>query len=207
MSQNYLENSAMCGFTFLTGDVNFSEYGGKWYRKGPTGTYHIIELINMWEATGEVNQDKYVVELSEIDLSRVPQKTVKDALTCCGIESWTAGELTTVEAISSYMGGAPMGQWHGGNYRQLLSEAKRESRRLERDHVYHASQMQRPVNRLGSTAVEYAAGDLNSALVRGIAAGDKSARIIGKMHGLTAEDMNAIQGDESLKDFTLTNEG
>ena len=46
---------------FLTGDCNYKEYGGKWYKEVNNRCYHVIELINMHEATGEENQPKYAV--------------------------------------------------------------------------------------------------------------------------------------------------
>ncbi len=41
--------------------------------------------------------------------------------------------------------------------------------------------MDRPVNKIGSTAREYARGDTNSALMRGLAKDDKTSEIIAVM--------------------------
>ena len=96
---------------------------------------------------------------------------------------------------------APMGNWEGNAYRPLLRKAKREANSLKDADWFHAA-MRRPVNRLGSTASEFMQGDTNSALIRGIAKGDPMARIMGKVQGLTAQDMDDI-GPE-FSNFSLT---
>ena len=84
---DYLENSLMAGWQFLTGDVHFMDYGGKWYRLINDVTYHIVELINLVDACGRDAQTTYAVELVEINLDTAP---IEQALGCCG---WTMGEV------------------------------------------------------------------------------------------------------------------
>ena len=190
-------------FKFLTGDINWQTYGGKWYKQVVSSTYHIIELINMWNATGEEDQDKYVVELREIDLSHLSEKQIKESVESCGwINEENINTLMVIESIHSYGYGAPMGNWSGNNYSKLLKLARDESNQLS-DDDYHENQMNRPVNKLGSTAREYAQGDTISAMIRGIANNNMDAKILGKIHGLKSEDIQEIQSDESLKNFNL----
>lgn len=193
----------MKNFRFLTGDVNYTTYGGKWYRKIDSNdsiVYHVIELINMIEATGEEDQDTYNVSLQEIDLSTCD---IASALKCCSYENESnLSELIIVESISSYGSWAPMGSWEGNNYKILLQKARAESHSLD-NYDYHEKQLERPVNQLGSTAREYASGDFTSAMIRGIANGDKSACIVGKIHGLNNDDIEKIKNDNNLKDFSL----
>ena len=68
------------------------------------------------------------------------------------------------------------------NAHKGIAACRKESYRLERDAAAYEDAMERPVNRLGSTAREFGRGDLNSALVRGLEAGDAGARIMGKMY-------------------------
>lgn len=183
------------------GDVNYRQYGGKWYRKIDDTTYHIIELINMWDATGEEDQSQYNVSLAEIDLMNISDDQIKRCVDSCGwLNNDNLSELMVIESIHSYGIYAPMGDWNGNNYKELLKQAREESHLLD-DSNYHTSQMNRPVNKLGSTAYEYSIGDFNSAMIRGIASGDKSAKIIGKIHGLSEEDQKQITDD--YKDFSL----
>jgi len=198
---HYLERSLMSGWEFLTGDIDYTCYGGKWYKQIDDVVYHVIELINWHDATGDTDQPTYNVELQEIDLSIAD---IESALNCCG---WINDETElnhalVVDSVSSYGQYAPMGNWNGNNYRKLLRQAKNESRFIESDHEYHSYMLDRPVNQLGSTACEYARGDFTSALIRGLADNtDPMYRIMGKIQGLSNDDMDQI--DESLSDFTL----
>lgn len=204
MTDNYLEKTVMAGWQFLTGDVDFMTYGGKWVRQTGDSTYHVIKLVNMLDATGDDTIPVYSVELAEVDLNIAP---IERALSCCG---WTLTDVDEteppliVEAVSSYGCYAPMGNWAGNNYRQLLADAKRESRMLTDDSRYHYTRMNRPVNRLGSTACEYAHGDFTSAMIRGIASGDVGARIIGKVHGLKESDLDDIASEPMNRQLSFT---
>ena len=200
-SDHYLERSLMAGWQFLTGDVNFADYSGKWYRQIGDEVYHVIELVNMIDACGSDASYTYSVSLQEIDLSIVD---IDAALSCCGwISDDCQDDTMIVDSVSCYGSYAPMGQYDGNNYRKLLADAKRESRLLTDDSAYHNAQLCRPVNRLGSTALEFSRGDFTSAMIRGIASGDKSARIIAKIHGANEEDIDTIAEDKSLQSFSL----
>lgn len=184
----------MSKFHFLTGDINFTLYGGKWYRKVSGTCYHVIELINMWEATGEEDQNKYHVSLAEIELQNIPTHEIESAWASCGWDESRKPEnaLQVVEAVHDYGCYAPMGNYNGNNYKNLLKQAKEESYLLDNSD-YHSQQLNRPVNMLGSTALEYSQGDFQSAMLRGIFSGNVAARIVGKMHGLKEDDLNTLQ--------------
>jgi hypothetical protein len=190
-------------FEVLTGDVNYLDYGAKWYRQTSESCYHVITLVNMWDATGDDDQDKYDIQLEEIDLAEISQKNIDSALSCCG---WNDDQeitaLMTIDSISNYGCFAYMGHWSGNNFKKLWNIAYNESFSLS-DEDYHEKRMNRTVNQLGSTAREVMQGDFTSAVIRGIAKGDISARIMGKIHGLKDDDLNSIAGDENLKNFGL----
>jgi hypothetical protein len=174
-------------FRFLTGDVDYLAYGGKWYRKVADTRYHVIELTNMWEATGDKSVPQYHVSLSEVDISS-PQ--LKVAMDSCGPDDDEPNELVKVDALASYGCKAPLGQWTGGNARKLLSEARSESRSLDDPDAYEAA-MSRPVNALGSTAREYAACDIDSAIARGVQRGDANAKIMAKLQGKQSSEQSS----------------
>lgn len=192
---DYLENSVMRRWQFLTGDVSFQEYGGSWFREIAPRVYHVIELVNMVDAIGERdcerdNVDTYIVELKEIDLDEID---IEPALQCCGWENEPEPCIKMqIDACNLYGSFAPMGSASGNNYRLLLSEMKRQSRSIETDARHREALLERPVNKLGSTAREMARGDFKPAMIRGIVAGDMRARIIGKMHGLSEDDLDLI---------------
>ena len=202
-SDNYAEQSTMADWKFLIGDFDWRQYGGSWYRAVGERQYQVIELINLKDAMGDDAKVTYGVSLKYVDLDEVSQSNVDSAVSCCGFRDDL--ELTDeilVEALCSYGLYAPMGDWEGNAYRSLLRQAKSNANDLRRHSLLLESALGRPVNRLGSTALEFMQGDTNSALIRGIAKGDTAARIVGKIQGLTAQDMDDIGPEYS--DFSLT---
>lgn len=208
-------------FHWLSGDLNWQDYGGKWIRQVGEHRYHVIELTNMPDACGKDATYTYDVCLSEIDLDALSTEAKQSALSSWGIETnaglyqrddsvWSPvddyePERALVEMLHSYGAKAPLWQDGGNAYAPLLAAARRESRALD-EPAAHAKAMQRRVNRLGSTAQEFMRGDLQSALLRGLAEGSKEARLIGKMHGLKDEDMESVKGDRNLARLGLDEE-
>ena len=198
---HYLEKSLMTGWAFLTGDVNYKDYGGKWYRQVGDGLYHVIELINMVDAFGDDVDFTYMVTLQEIDVESQNVREIMDqyGITPADTDDMDADAITCIILDAGRY--IPLLDVSGGNYRLLLRHAKQESRRIASDHNLHLSLLQRPVNAIGSTALEYSQGDFKSAMIRGIAKGDSTARLLGRIHGATNDDMDAVESDAA--DFSM----
>ena len=193
-------------FRFLTGDVDYLSYGGKWYRKVASTRYHVIELTNMWDATGDKSIPQYNISLSEVDIT---SSQLKDAMAGYGPddEDLQNNELVKVESLASYGAKAPLGLWDGSNARKLFAEARSESRRLDDPDAYEAA-MSRPVNALGSTAREYGAGDIQSAITRGVRRGDANAKLMAKLQpsvDTTQPSVDTIEFGTLNPDGNLTN--
>jgi hypothetical protein len=205
------------GFRFLTGDVNFTDYGGKWYREIP-GTnslrFHVIELLNWEEAIGRDAEggSTYNVDLSEVDLGALSEDTLRSAMDSYGAEMWEPGIgadhakrqlLMLVECCHGYGCKAPLSSEDGNNWRTLMRDAVRESRALD-DPKAHARAMAKPVNKIGSTAHEMMRNDFTSAMVRGVESGDPAATLLAKIYrncgyqtlggSLAIEAIDAIEG-------------
>jgi hypothetical protein len=172
------------------GDSNPLEYGGGFWRKVAPRTFQFVELTNMDEATGADNegQPRYVVELALVDLNAIPAKELESARKSCGWEDAPDTDTALAEMVYQYGLRAPLGSWSGNNAGKLLRAAKSEAHSLLDDSAL-ADKLEKPVNAIGSTAAEFMRGDFTSGMVRGIQAGDPSARIMGKMHGLSDADM------------------
>lgn len=171
-------------------DVNWIGYGGKWARHIEGTRYHVIRFDNLEDHTGEVGAG-YHCQLVEVDTQ---SEQLQSALECCGYPIEREGgqffeadhatpllPLNAVEALSSYGAYAPLWQASSRNANTLVREAKRESKRLQRDANAYSEAMDRPVNAIGSTAREYAAGDMLSGILRGVEAGDPKAELMLKM--------------------------
>lgn len=179
------------GFRFFMGDVNWLDYGGTWFRKVGPRRWHFIELTNMDEACGRDNEgrDKYVVELSEVDLDGISAETQQSAWRSCDGDCQTTDETTpgerdviTAGCCFSYGAKAPLHSEETNNAHKGIRACRAESYSLTSDADAYRAAMERTVNRLGSTAREYMTGDTNAAVIRGMESGDPAARLIGKMY-------------------------
>ena len=177
-------------FTFLTGDVNWPQYGGKFVRKVGTRRYHIMEVMNWRDACGrEAPAETYNVSLSEVDLDVIPENAIVSALRSWGWDrngDTESGDhviltdLILVEVLHSCGSKAPLGEYNGNNLRKLMQSARAESAALDNRYAHKAA-MAKPVNAIGSTADEFMRGDIVSAMSRG----DTTAhKIMRKMHGI-----------------------
>lgn len=173
-------------FTFLTGDVNWRQYGGKWISQklnnGEFDYWAVIELINMWDATGEEDQPQYVVELSIVSPAQAGRENCEKACQSCGMEYNAPDSWSMVEMLHSYGIHAVLYSSRGNNAYKLLREVKHEAQ-IQAGMMFGFA-MDRPENRIGSTGWEMLRGDINSALSRTIASGTPEGRILGKMYGI-----------------------
>jgi len=110
-------------FHWLTGDVNYREYGGTWYRRDDETTFTIIEMVNMENACGDISNGKYLAIVSEVDTSD-PEKN-ESALQSCG---WTMDDVkdNPLFLVEAYVGYGTTQFWHNysNNFYKLLREAK-----------------------------------------------------------------------------------
>lgn len=161
-------------FRFLTGDVNYTEYGGKWIRSLGLRRFHVIELLNWSEAVGEsesASMPTYNATLSEVDLSAID---CTSALESCGyalvdgtiveshsgdiVASGESVDRCLVECCHGYGAAAPLWDESGNNYQRLIRAARAHSRSLD-DAELHSQAMDRPVNRIGTSARSYMLGE------------------------------------------------
>ena len=174
-------------FTFLTGDVCWEDHGGKWVRHIDGTIYHIVDIFNWQETCGrDAPEDvTHHVELVEVDLDC---GRLDEARRSCGwAEDWCDeyGEpfpvLAKVEALHGYGAKAPLSQWNGTDPEELIEGAVQESYALTDDEARYREAMERPVNAVGATAREYQRGEMQPALLRGLARGDEKAELMLKL--------------------------
>ncbi len=173
-----------------SGDVNILDYGGKFARQSGKRQFQFVELVNFLDATGEKIDGKiYNVELALVDLDQISEKEIESAKRSCGWESMPANDEALAEVVYTYGLRANLFTANGNNARELIRAAKREANNfLQEDKLEEA--LERPVNRIGSTAREFMRGDLTSAMERGCESGRPEAVIMAKMYGIPAETIN-----------------
>lgn len=168
------------------GDINPQDYGGKWYRRVGVSTYQVIELTNMNDACGRRDNEgypTYVVELSLVDLSQIPVEVQESAWRSCGpdltacYESELRDQITAI-ACYEYGAKAPLESWSGNGSTRLLREARKLAKVLKKDCSELEDRLQKPVNKIGTTAQEYMTGDIRSAVLRGVSEGREDAQLM-----------------------------
>jgi len=187
-------------FEFLTGDVNWEDYGGKWFRRLSPQRFQVVEILCWEEATGEEHPDgSHWVGLYEVDTSL--EDLYKNVLESCGLEIDKSGDIISshdgevivensederwnivmCEMMVGYGAKAQVAQWCGDDYNELFAKAAEEAKSLEDEEVFE-ERMNSPANAIGSTMREAMQGDFQSAMIRGLARGDDNARIMTIMH-------------------------
>jgi hypothetical protein len=147
-------------FKFLSGDVNFREYGGKWISKklnnGDFDYWMVIELINMNEHDPNAPFTYWVI------LSAVSPDEAKDQLeSCCSCYGYELSEITDdemkVEVLHGCGVSSPLWDSSGENYKKLMKGARKQARMAETLFGFY---MDRPKNLMGATGWDVIKGDL-----------------------------------------------
>ncbi len=162
-------------FKFLTGDINWQDYGGKFVsRKLSNGEFDywlVLEVINWIEAVGEREakdtDSKYHVSLSAVSPSEAKDK-LENAFKCCGLDGDKNVELrknimVQVECLSDYGVSAPLWRQDGNNLKKLLREAHKQAICANGLFGFY---MDSPKNRIGSTGWDFIKGDITAGLKR-----------------------------------------
>lgn len=159
-------------FSFLTGDCNWLDYGGKWVSKklnnGEFDYWLVLEFTNMDDACGRDNegQSKYNVCLSAVSPSEAGNEKMHSAFACMGMEEEHDAQknpLVQVEALHSYGIYAPLWQKDGNNAHKLLREARKQAFISEGLFGFY---MDGPKNRIGSTGWDCIKGNITAGLSR-----------------------------------------
>lgn len=150
-------------FTFLTGDTNWMDYGGKWIssklNNGDWDYWLVLELLNWHDAIGEDESPaKYHVELSAVAPSALSAGTMAQVIRSCGWEGMPDNELAKVEICHSYGVKAVLHSADGNNARKLIQEAKAAAK-IQGDFLFGFA-MDRPQNRIGNDGWDFISGNI-----------------------------------------------
>ena len=117
-----MDNNATVRFTWLSGDVNYLDYGGKWfYNTKVEGYYLVMELINLLENDSQ-STERYMIELSIVNCRKVEPDKMRSVKSFCGIDDDNLPEDYLVECCHSYGLKSVEYSATGNNYKQLRKE-------------------------------------------------------------------------------------
>lgn len=157
-------------FKWLTGDMTWMEYGGKWIsNKLNNGEYDywlVLELTNLLDSCGEKEAKemggKYMVNLNAVSPSQVSEEDLKNALQSWGMEDKPLSKLSDemkVEVLDSYGTRANIWYGTGNNALKLLKEGRQHAREEGKDSIDRS--LNSFANALGHTKADFLRGDLS----------------------------------------------
>lgn len=154
---------------FLTGDINWREYGAKWIsprqHNGDWQYWLVVEFINWEDATGEkANGKKYAVTISAISPEAAGVDNLHKAAECCGIDEIPEDDEAKVQLLSDYGVQAQLTVFDGNNANELMNQARKECEIIV--HLMFGLRMDRYVNRIGATGWDAIKGDVLAGLRR-----------------------------------------
>ena len=158
-------------------DVNWSDYGGKWAYPCPRKAlaWYVLDFTNMDDACGRDNegQDTYLCEVNYVDLTKVSQSQLQSAVESCGpsredFEDMAVPDRCFVSMIAVHDYGikAPLYTASGNRASWVRAEARRYAESLMSDDELLSERMDKPVNKIGSTAADFLRGDIDAGLRR-----------------------------------------
>jgi len=126
-------------FRFLTGDVNWQDYGGKFVSKklndGVADYWLVIRFENMHELTGDEGHPKYWASLCIISPDELGPEMLARAMHFSGLEDRDPATLTDLmkaDLLHGYGAYDDACQFTGNNCQRVLKEARDEARYYER---------------------------------------------------------------------------
>lgn len=141
-------------FKFLTSDVNWQKYGGKFVSKkqnnGDFDYWLVLTVTNMWDATGDEEQDKYHVQIEAVSPEQAKEHLNK-AFSSMGfsdeqLAQYENDPIIQVETLSEYGIFACLWQKSGNNLNDLMKQARKESDLIN---MLFGFYMDRPENGIG----------------------------------------------------------
>lgn len=145
----------MIKFSFLTGDINWKEYGGKFISSRQSNSefdYWFVMDVSGTDYTGEQHE----VTLTVVAPAMVGADVRKDALGGMADEDVTWDNASWVEILHSYGVFAHVWRGTGPNLRKLMKEARQAARECE---MLFGFYMDRQMNSLGATGWDFLAGN------------------------------------------------
>jgi len=146
-------------FKFLTGDMNWQRYGGKFIssklNNGDWNYYLVLNVINLEDYDyPDRDKDIYEVSIQAISPEAAGKENLDKAIGCCGfddefLEKYGNNPEIQVEALSTYGISAQLWNKSGRNINKLLSEAKQESKIIEGLFGFYMDRYQNGIGQTG----------------------------------------------------------
>lgn len=158
-------------FKFLTGDINWQQYGGTWLSQklnnGEFDYWLAIKVMNWEDATGEKpDGNTYNVELLSVSPSEAGPENIKQAFGCCGMDddSLLNNPVCQCDALLSYGVYAHLWSADGKNIHKLMRAAREQALLASSLYGFYMDRVQ---NRIGDSGWDFQRGDIGQAFKAG----------------------------------------
>lgn len=123
MARYYTPYPELNGYEFLSGDLDWRQYGAKWYKYHPGDDWAtVIELVNMRDAVDEHYPQKYMVTVQSVGWS--DGKELRRALETIGEEHQKNPSVgMKIEAMHAYGGNDLISDDYGNNAKEMVEAA------------------------------------------------------------------------------------
>lgn len=160
--QKAIARVPMSGWTCLRDDLD-----EKWVRRAADGSYYFVCAIDMWEATGDEDQEHYIAEVQRVVLDEVSAEDKKRAMESCGLPLPKGpSDDVMAECVQEYGIHQPLGTFSDSDSVRAREAARRAAEEYMGDDDALDERLERPVNQIGTTAREFGRGDINAGLHR-----------------------------------------
>jgi hypothetical protein len=196
------------GWRDVGSDVNWEDYGGKWMKQAPDGTYFFLIFTNMEDACGRDALEgpdpmRYLCEVRQVALREMDSKQISDCMSYVGMDEDDLSHMTEEEtevaiacAAVDYGVYAPLHSESALTYpERVRAAARRVAEELIADDAALEDRLAQPVNRIGSTAADFRKGDVMAGLGRYCAEVDRTGRapdatknLMLKLHGVLVSE-------------------
>lgn len=219
MGKNYTE---IKGWKYLSGPYWWTGEDALWGRRAKDGAWWVLHFTDLLDAGGEDFKDTpYECAVKRLSFDELPHEELVAALHSCGfklaaneqneisvyngydnelVAKGDGVEPTCLQCCISYGLGAPLAEVSGKRWLNVRGQARREAESLLRDEHRTKEALDRPVNRIGSTAREMGVGDIMSALARDRPGTDPPAmQLMRRLHGMD----QGVAADEGAVTFRV----
>ena len=192
------------GWIDVGSDVSWEDYGGHWGKRAAEGVWFFVKFENMAEHMSESEMKEggyalYYAQVKQVDLREVPVSEVEAAMKSCGPDDLSRYDEAEHEMIhatccADYGTYAPLDEFQGPRALQVRADAFRCAESYMADADSLDSALDRPVNKIGSTARDFRGGNCLAGLERYTAqiagsgsAPDATKNLMLKMYGVDAQ--------------------
>lgn len=204
------------GWVDICSDICWEDHGGLWGKRAAPGVWFFVQFENMHEHLSEREMREggyapYYAQVKQVDLGEVPLSELESAMKSCGPDSLdefeeSVHELIHAQVCVDYGACAPLDEFEGNRAMVVRGQAFRAAEEYSKDSEALEGALDKPVNKIGSTARDFRGGNCMAGLERYMAqiagsgvAPDATKNLMLKLYGCDAEAVASAPVEPAVK--------